>query len=29
MQNEPAFAREAMQAGVLGYILKEAADTSW
>ena len=26
MQNEPAFAREAMQAGVLGYILKEAAD---
>jgi two-component system response regulator NreC len=27
MQSEPAFAREAMQAGVLGYILKEAADT--
>jgi two-component system response regulator NreC len=27
MQGEPAFAREAMQAGVLGYILKEAADT--
>lgn len=26
MQNEPAFAREAMQAGVRGYILKEAAD---
>jgi two-component system, NarL family, response regulator NreC len=26
MQSEPAFAREAMQAGVLGYILKEAAD---
>ena len=27
MQSEPAFAREAMQAGVLGYILKEAADS--
>jgi two-component system response regulator NreC len=27
MQSEPAFAREAMQAGVIGYILKEAADT--
>lgn len=27
MQSDPAFAREAMQAGVLGYILKEAADT--
>ena len=27
MQSEPAFARQAMQAGVLGYILKEAADT--
>jgi two-component system, NarL family, response regulator NreC len=26
MQSEPAFAREAMRAGVLGYILKEAAD---
>jgi two-component system, NarL family, response regulator NreC len=26
MQSEPAFAREAIQAGVLGYILKEAAD---
>lgn len=26
MQDEPGFAREAMQAGVLGYILKEAAD---
>jgi two-component system response regulator NreC len=26
MQSEPVFAREAMQAGVLGYILKEAAD---
>ena len=26
MQSEPAFAREAVQAGVLGYILKEAAD---
>lgn len=25
MQSEPAFAREAMQAGALGYILKEAA----
>ena len=27
MQSEPAFAREAMQAGVYGYILKEAADS--
>lgn len=27
MQSEPAFAREAIQKGVLGYILKEAADT--
>ena len=27
MQSEPVFAREAMQAGVLGYILKEAADS--
>jgi two-component system response regulator NreC len=27
MQSEPAFAREAMQAGVRGYILKEAADS--
>lgn len=27
MQSEPVFAREAMQAGVLGYVLKEAADT--
>ena len=26
MQSEPAFAREAIQNGVLGYILKEAAD---
>jgi len=26
MQSDPVFAREAMQAGVLGYILKEAAD---
>ena len=26
MQSEPVFAREAMQAGVLGYILKDAAD---
>ena len=27
MQNEPAYAREALGAGVLGYVLKEAADT--
>lgn len=27
MQNEPAFARRALQAGVRGYVLKEAADT--
>lgn len=27
MQDEPAFARSAMQAGVLGYVLKEAADS--
>jgi two-component system response regulator NreC len=26
MQSDPAFAREAMQAGALGYVLKEAAD---
>jgi two-component system response regulator NreC len=26
MQNEPAFAREALQAGALAYVLKEAAD---
>jgi two-component system, NarL family, response regulator NreC len=26
MQNEPAFARHALQAGVRGYVLKEAAD---
>ncbi len=26
MQDDPAFAREAMQAGVLGYVLKDAAD---
>jgi len=26
MQEDPAFAREAMRAGVLGYLLKEAAD---
>lgn len=26
MQEDPAFAREAIQAGVLGYVLKEAAD---
>ncbi len=27
MQNEPAFARKALQAGVRGYVLKDAADT--
>ncbi len=27
MQNDPEFAREALQAGALGYVLKEAADT--
>jgi two-component system response regulator NreC len=27
MQNEPAFARRALQAGVRGYVLKEAADS--
>jgi two-component system response regulator NreC len=26
MQNQPAFARQALSAGVLGYVLKEAAD---
>ena len=26
MQKEPAFAREALSAGALGYVLKEAAD---
>ena len=26
MQNEPAYARAAMQTGVLGYVLKEAVD---
>ncbi len=26
MQSEPAFAREAMRAGAVGYVLKEAAD---
>lgn len=26
MQNSPAFVREALQAGALGYVLKEAAD---
>jgi two-component system response regulator NreC len=26
MQNEPAYAREALNAGVLGYVLKDAAD---
>ncbi len=27
MQNDPAFAREALQAGARGYVLKEAADS--
>jgi two-component system response regulator NreC len=27
MQDDPAFAREAMRAGALGYVLKEAADS--
>jgi two-component system response regulator NreC len=27
MRNEPAFARQALQAGVTGYVLKEAADS--
>ena len=27
MQNEPAYARQALAAGVKGYVLKEAADT--
>ena len=27
MEDEPRFAREAMQAGALGFVLKEAADT--
>jgi two-component system response regulator NreC len=27
MQNDPVFAREALNAGALGYVLKEAADT--
>jgi two-component system response regulator NreC len=27
MHDEPAFAREALRAGALGYVLKEAADT--
>jgi two-component system response regulator NreC len=27
MQNEPAYARQAMAAGALGYVLKEAAET--
>jgi two-component system response regulator NreC len=27
MQNDPEYAREALQAGALGYVLKEAADT--
>jgi two-component system response regulator NreC len=28
MQNEPAYARQALGAGVLGYVLKEAADAA-
>jgi two-component system response regulator NreC len=27
MQNDPAFAREALRTGAVGYVLKEAADT--
>jgi two-component system response regulator NreC len=27
MQDDPAYAREALQAGAVGYVLKEAADT--
>lgn len=27
MQNDPAFVREALRAGALGYVVKEAADT--
>jgi two-component system, NarL family, response regulator NreC len=27
MQNDPAFAREALRAGAIGYVLKESADT--
>ncbi len=27
MQNDPAFARESLRAGAIGYVLKEAADT--
>ena len=27
MQNDPAFAREALRSGAVGYVLKEAADT--
>ena len=27
MQSDPAFAREALRAGAIGYVLKEAADT--
>jgi two-component system response regulator NreC len=27
MQNDPAYAREALQAGAVGYVLKEAADS--
>ncbi len=26
MQDDPAFARQALQAGALGFVLKEAAD---
>ena len=29
MQDEPAYARLALSLGVLGYVLKEAADASW
>ena len=27
MQNEPAYARQALSAGALGYVLKEAAES--
>jgi two-component system response regulator NreC len=27
MQNEPAYARQALSAGAIGYVLKEAAET--
>ena len=29
MQDEPAYARQALGAGALGYVLKEAADADW